>query len=105
MSISQIADKYTKLRDMVKEVKQKKTVEKPAVAVDPLNETLDSVYESTSKKAVAANFLKKGRGQGGGKNESSPQMNKEKKLVDDLNKIKELNSIMRMGIAGPQDVS
>ena len=43
MSISQIANKYTKLRDIAKEVRMKKSVERPAV-VDPLNETLESVY-------------------------------------------------------------
>jgi hypothetical protein len=39
---------------MAKEVRQqKKSVERPAVAVDPLNETLESVFESTTKKALA----------------------------------------------------
>ncbi len=52
MSISQIANKYTKLRDIAKEFRMKKSVERPAV-VDPLNETLESVYETTTKKALA----------------------------------------------------
>ena len=41
--------------------------------------------------------MKKGAGQGGGKNNGSPIVSKERNLVEDLNKIKELNSIMRMG--------
>jgi hypothetical protein len=46
--------------------------------------------------------MKKGGGQGGGKSNGSPVVSKERKLVEDLNKIKELNSIMRMG-NGPSD--
>jgi hypothetical protein len=47
--------------------------------------------------------LKKNKGQGGGQVEgrSSPVLTKEKKLVEDLNKIKEINSIMKMGGAVP----
>jgi hypothetical protein len=41
--------------------------------------------------------MKKGGGQGGGKSNGSPVVSKERKLVEDLNKINELNSIMRMG--------
>lgn len=48
--------------------------------------------------------MKRGRGQGGGKSNGSPIVSKERKLVDDLNKIKELNSIMRMGGNGPAEV-
>jgi hypothetical protein len=70
MSISQIASKYAKLRDIAKEVRQQqKTVEVPK---DPLNETLESIYESTTKKALAQNYMKRGRGQGGGKSDGSP---------------------------------
>lgn len=70
------------------------------MSLDPIENDL----ESTTKKAIASNFLKKGGGQGGGQVEgrSSPILNKEKKLVEDLNKIKEINSIMKMGGAVPQ---
>ena len=97
MSISQIANKYSKMRDMAKEVRQKKSVDTVNAKKDPLNETLESVYESTTKKVIAQNFMKKGGGQGGGKSNGSPVVSKERKLVEDLNKINELNSIMRMG--------
>jgi hypothetical protein len=54
MSISQIANKYSKMRDMAKEVRQKKSVDTvSATNKDPLNETLESIYESTTKKAIA----------------------------------------------------
>ena len=38
------------MRDLAKEVRQKKSVD---TIKDPLNETLESVYESTTKKAIA----------------------------------------------------
>jgi hypothetical protein len=50
MTVSQIANKYSKMRDLAKEVRQKKSVD---TIKDPLNETLESVYESTTKKAIA----------------------------------------------------
>ena len=53
MSISQIANKYSKMRDLAKEVRQKKSVDTVNANKDPLNETLESVYESTTKKAIA----------------------------------------------------
>ena len=107
-SISQIANRYTRLRDITKEMRQQrggKTVSAEKSNYnnkDPLNETLESVYQETTTKALAQNFLRKGRGQGGGQTEgtfgSSPKtIIKESKLVEDLNKIKELNSIMRLG--------
>jgi hypothetical protein len=41
MSISQmIANKYSKMRDMAKEVRQKKSVDTSNANKDPLNETL-----------------------------------------------------------------
>lgn len=45
---------------------------------------------------MTANYLKKGAGQGGG-NQSSPIQNKDRKLLDDLKKISELNNLMREG--------
>lgn len=55
MSISQIANKYSKMRDLAKEVRQKKSGVDTTINAnkDPLNETLESVYESTTKKAIA----------------------------------------------------
>jgi hypothetical protein len=89
-SISQIANQYSRLRDIAKETKQKR-----AMSLDPIADEL----QNTTKKAIASNYLKKYQGQGGGQVEgrSSPVLNKEKKLVEDLNRIKEINSIMKMG--------
>lgn len=53
LSISQIANKYSKMRDLAKEVRQKKSVDTVNVTKDPLNETLESIYDSTTKKAIA----------------------------------------------------
>ena len=84
---------------MAKETKQRRALTQEKQ--DPLEET----FKSETKKAIASNYLKKNKGQGGGQvqGKNSPILSKEKKLVEDLNRIKEMNSIMKLGTGGSND--
>ena len=79
---------------MAKETKQRR-----ALTQDTRGDPLEETFKSETKKAIASNYLKKNKGQGGGQVEgkSSPVLSKDKKIVEDLNRIKEMNSIMKLG--------
>ncbi|CDW90985.1 UNKNOWN [Stylonychia lemnae] len=93
-----LQNKFSKLRDRVKETREQQRAQSANSRImhDNINDEINQSY-----RMLAQDFLKKGKGQGGGLFKGtvnfSPSASKDKKLYEELKRIQDLNSFMMVG--------